>query len=153
MDILGLDLTAVPWPLFLLIIITAFFVLFYINIHLPMAEDLELYKTKFAAKLDIFDGHKSELISLHIVLDEIKKDQNGISIKTNKKIEELELHMQQTSILINDTKKLISDRFSSNDSVVEKNMNRLDDIREKLLILIAAINRYDIGGRNDNIPR
>lgn len=153
MDILGIDLTAVPWPLFLLIIITAFFLLFYINIHLPMAEDLDNYKNKFATKLDTIESYKAELISFHVILDEIKKDQNGIAIKINNKIEELESDTQQISILINDTKKIIAERFNSNELTIEKNMNRLDDIREKLLILIAAINRYDIGGRNDNLSR
>lgn len=147
MDIFGIDLTSVPWPLFLLIIITAFFVLFYINIHLPMAEDLETYKIKFTAKLETLDGYKSELISLHLILDEIKRDQNGISVRLISRFDSLESHLSQLSTLIAEIKSLVSNRFNIEDAYVEKTMSRIDDIREKLLILITSINSYDINGR------
>ena len=61
MNILGIDLATVPWPMFLLLVfmVVAFF--WYMNVYLPLLEQLEKNKDQNANTLDTMTKQMGDL--------------------------------------------------------------------------------------------
>lgn len=129
MDIFGVDITLIPWPMFLLLVFVIFSLFWYLHIHVPIVDELEATKEILTNEIKSLTEATEKLKS---ILDVIQKDQNGISNRIHERFSKLETINLDLSRL-NDTefKKIASDLKSINDDTISIN-NKIKELNESV---------------------
>lgn len=147
MEIFGIDLSLLPWPIFLLTIFIFFGGIWFVQVHLPMSEELEDLKTNQTNKLELLnnkigDTH-SDILKIFLVLEQIQKDQNGIANKYDNRLSPMEDNIRALSVELAEILKTIRMGGDQDVRTTDRHMMKLDDIKEKLLLLIAYNSKRD----------
>lgn len=139
MNIFGIDLTLVPWPMFLLFVFLVVAYLFYLNIHVPLEQqrdsllkDYEEIRSKENAGLD---GVKHQIQILSTFVDSIKDNIHDSKINRDR-IENVLRDVEKYSDSLNH----ISMFLSSKEAVIEDRINSIRDQLEDLTSMVEKIN-------------
>ncbi len=71
MTIFGIDLTTVPWPMFILLVFMAAALFWYINVYLPTVEQLEEIREQ---NKNILTQINKQIVELSATIDDIQKN-------------------------------------------------------------------------------
>lgn len=135
MNILGIDLATVPWPMFLLLVfmVVAFF--WYMNVYLPLLEQLEKNKDQNANTLDTMTKQMGDLSES---VNEIQKnvfDTKNEEGRINTILKDIEVYADS----LHDISKSLTEKEHADEHVITDIKNNLselshtvNDIKERL---------------------
>ena len=137
MDVLGIDITSLPWPMFISVILAFFGGLWYINSHLPLVEKYDLEKEENAKNIE----------EMKKLLEDFRDDMRALSSTLSSAISQ----NYNTSVEISSTVDVIKDMAVNEErrSVEEEHIEQekyntikhgIDVLSEKLQDVKEAVN-------------
>ena len=135
MNILGIDLATVPWPMFLLLVfmVVAFF--WYMNVYLPLLEQLEKNKDQNANTLDTMTKQMGDLAESVNEIQKIVFDTKNEESRINTILKDIEIYADS----LHNISKSLTEKEHADEHVITDIKNNLselshtvNDIKERL---------------------
>lgn len=124
MNIFGIDLSLVPWPIFLLLIFIVVAVIWYLNVFLPLSDHYETLKAEEAATIQSLKNEFQNLITSVI---EIKTTIGQHHLDNSEIIKSLD-EIEKYANTLNDVSKFLNDKDKIIENKVEQINSRIDEL-------------------------
>lgn len=145
MNMFGIDLSLVPWPIFLLLVVIIIVTFWYLNVHMPLSDSYENLKSE---ENENIKSLKEEIGKLIQSVVEIKSTIGQHHIDNSEIINSLEDIEKYTSSL-NEISKFLNEK----DRIIEDKVNLIDKRINELYESLDEIKKLTIVKKNKGINR
>ena len=134
MNIFGIDLSTIPWPMFLLLVLMAAALIWYLNVYLPTVEQLEEIKEQ--NKNTLTQMHK-QLIELSTTIKDIQLNvytHKTEEINKNDILRDIETYtenLNEISTKFNEKELIAEGKIEKVNNEIKNLTTVIDEIKEK----------------------
>ena len=128
MNIFGIDLSTIPWPMFMLLVFMAVALFWYLNVYLPAIEQLEDIKEQ---NKNILSQMNKQMIELTTTITDIQRNVYAHKTEENN-INDILHDIETYAENLND----ISAKFNEKELIAE---GKIDNMKTKIESLTVAI--------------